>query len=497
MAQPTLNQRDATEQHEPALVGTSDEKFAESLRWIGIVKLATQLAGWAVTIFVARILSPAAYGVVAAGAAYIALIRMLTELGLASALVARPSVTARERDQTATLAIGAGIATILATAIAAPWVASLLREPALTAVLPVLSIGSALSATNAVPIASLQRELRYRELALTDLARAITAALVLLATAVAGLGYWSLVLSEVLASVLFTIVLLQRSSFRLSRPRLSEIKEILTSSLDILGSRIAWYVSNNIDVMIVSRQLGASALGVYSMAWTLTSAPAEKLTGVLYAVTPGIFAKSQRNLPELRRYFLATLEALLALVLPLSLGLAIVAIDFVPLVLGERWRPAIPVVQYLGILIPLKTITPLCGQALVAIQRSRLVMFYAVGLAIALPGAFLLGARWGAPGVAMAWALVYPPFSALQFVITSHQLGIKLRDLGTRFLWPVMASLAMVLTTVCCQRLLGTSAPLGRLAATVFVGALSYGLVMAGFRRAQLQAALAFIRLRK
>ena len=458
-----------------------DRSFAGGIAWSGLARLLSQTITWLVTLAVARLLVPSDYGVVASATIYLGLVRVVTEFGLGTAIVAQRSLTDRQISQLGGLAFLLGIGAWILTVVLANPIALLLRVPALSAVLPVLGFATAVSTLNALPTAILQRNLEYRALSQLELLRALVASGTLLLFAQLEFGYWALVLNEVAAVAAYAIALYLRTRYRLARPRLADVRSSLRLSGEIVVARLAWFAYSNADVGIVSRKFGTAILGDYSMAWTLTSIPSEKIGGVIMSVTPGILARVQHDKAELGRYFLMLVEGLSLLLLPATVGIALTAELLIPLLLGEKWRGAIPLVQILGVLLALRSITPVCGQVLVARLRSDLAMKYNITAAIVMPVSFLVGSFWGVTGVALAWLTVSPPLSIAIFVITCREISLPISKLIAVVARPLAAVLVMAFAVLAVRSSLVSSAlPASfQLAALVFTGAITYSGILA------------------
>lgn len=413
-----------------------DRRFAGGIAWAGLVRLSSQTLTWAVTLLVARLLTPADYGIVASAAVYLGLVRVVTEFGLGTAIVTQRDLTPLQIAQLGGLAALLGGAAWVGTLALAGPIALMLRVEELRQVVPVLGFATAVSAMNALPTALLQRELEFKRLSQLELLRALVASGSLLLYAWLGLGFWALVLNEVTAVAVFALALYAATRYQIARPRFEDIRASLRLSADLVVARFAWFVYSSADMAIVSRRLGKAVLGDYSMAWTLTSVPTDKISTVIMSVTPGVLARVQRDLPELRRYFLLLLQGLALVLFPATIGIALTADSFIPLLLGEKWRGSIPLVQPLGLLLALRSITPVCGQVLVARLKSGLMARFNVAGAILLPICFAVGTRWGVLGVAVAWLLVSPFFSLYLFSATCREIELPLSRVATTLAGP-------------------------------------------------------------
>jgi PST family polysaccharide transporter len=229
---------------------------------------------------------------------------------------------------------------------------------------------------------------------------------------------------------------------------LRPLLEPLKLGWHVTVSRVAWYAYSNADYAIVGRVLGKNALGTYGFAWQIASIPVDKVSAVVGRVTLPIFARVQDDYAAVRRYLRALIEGLALITFPLSFGLALVADDFVLLALGEPWRPAIVPLRLLALYAGFRSVTTLFPQVLVAIGRARWGMILSLLLAIVMPAAFLIGARWGTGGVATAWIIAYPLVVVpLLIVYTLRCIGETVRGyLGA--LWPATQATALMAASV-------------------------------------------------
>src|SRR4029077_18333826 len=211
----------------------------------------------------------------------------------------------------------------------------------LRSVVVVMSIPVAIGALRTVPTALLERELRFKLLSVIEAIQVSLQAVVVILLALAGHGYWALVLGSVAGTFVSTgpILIFRPSGFAWPRP--ASIRGALTLSRHVLISRVAWYVQTNSDFLVAGRVLGQVALGAYTLGWTIASAPVDKITALVARVAFPVFASVQDDLAALRRYLLTLTEGLAVLSFAAGIGLALVADDFVLVVLGPKWEAAI------------------------------------------------------------------------------------------------------------------------------------------------------------
>ncbi|PYO84812.1 MAG: hypothetical protein DMD65_02305 [Gemmatimonadetes bacterium] len=284
---------------------------------------------------------------------------------------------------------------------------------------------------------------------------------------------------------------------RFAWPHRQSLTHAMTFSRHIIVGRLAWYVYSNADFLVAGRILGKVALGLYEVGWNLANVPIEKITSLVGQVTPAVFSAVQRDHAALRRYLLRVTEGLALITFPASLGLALVAPDFVLLTLGDKWQGAIAPLQLLALSTGFRAVTPLLPQVLNVVGETRLSMQYGLLCVTVLPtGFYLLGARWGTVGLALVWVVVFP-----LLVLPAYRRVLQVIELSSgeylRALWPAAsASLIMGAAVVAVERAAG-AAQVSRVlgfSAQVAVGAIAYTLVCAALHRARIAAFFQLLR---
>lgn len=458
----------------------------QGVAWTTGIKWFVQVLTWAATVLVMRLLTPEDYGLVGMAALFLGLVTLVSEFGLGSAVVALRKLTSDQIAQLNTLAVLVGcIALVLSIAAAQP-VANFFDSPGLPLVIVVLSSTFIISALNVVPAAVLRRDLRYRTLALVEAGQALGDVLATLLLAWLGFGYWSLVLGRLMKFVVGAVALWSISPQRFAVPHIRELRDVLTFSLHVITGRIGWYAYSNGDYLIVGKLLGQGALGVYNAAFTLSRMPAEKITGTVARVSPGIFSAVQEDMAALRRYILILTEGLSMATFAPIVGIGLVAEELVPVLLGDVWVDAVVPLQILSIGAALSAITPILPQVLQVIQETGFAMRRNVMAVVAfIPGFWLGGTIAGVAGVALAWVLLEPLFVSLPTLFKIRaRTELTLASYG-RALWPaVSACLAMAVVVTMLRAVVhGRLETSTLLAIEVAAGAIVYFLVVFAFHR--------------
>jgi len=473
-----------------------DRTLVRGVTWTGGIKGITLLLSWASTIIVARILSPADYGLVAMATVYIGLTTMITDFGLGSAIVALPDLSGELAAQLHAVATLVGIVAFGLSCLVAVPLSRFFGSPNLAPVVIVLSTALVLDSLRVVPTSILARELRFKFLSILEGLKVLIAVALTLALALWGAAHWALVLGNVFAALGVTLFVLTRLPQRFARPRFRTLKSTLAFSSHFLMGQLAWYGYSNADFVVAGRVLGGTALGQYTLAWTLTSAPADKIMAVFGRVMPTMLAAVQRDSAALKRYFFLFTETLGILIVPASAGLALVAPDFVLLVFGSKWAAAVVPLQLLCFYTAIHILGTVTTPVLqVTGQASFPARCGVVTLAILPPAFFISGSHWGTVGIAAIWLSIYPLFLVPVYLRVFRTLEIRLRDY-LECLRPTLVSVALMAIVVLTIRTLMSSAwPLAiRFTAQVASGAAAFVAAALFIQRRRLTALADFLR---
>jgi len=484
--------REATEAGTDARARALDRSLLRGVAWTAAAKWASQGLAWLSWLIVARLLSPEDYGLVGMAAIYLGLVTLLSEFGLGTAVLAVRDLSDEQLNQLNGLAVLLGWAGVVASCAMAIPLGHFFRAPDLPLVVVAMSTTFLIASFKTVPFALLQRDLRFKALALIDVSQTLVLGIAMIGFAVAGFRYWTLVCGAVLGALISTGAVLRLRHLPFARPRPTALKHAITLSSDVVIARLCWYASANADFLIAGRILGKAALGFYSVGWTLASIPVDRVGALVGQVTPAFFSAVQKNPAGLRRYVLGITEGLALITFPVSLGLALVARDFVLVVLGPKWEATIAPLQVLAAYAAVRSITPLLPQVLQIIRDSRFEMWRMVAAAVVMPVCFYVaGQRWGTVGLAMAWVLVDPLFSFVLYRRVLSKIALSARAYVVA-LWPALSGTAlMAVAVLAVGAFSGSEWSAGaRLAAQIGAGVVMYGLAcivlhrerFAGFR---------------
>jgi teichuronic acid exporter len=376
---------------------------ARALPWAATEALGVAVMSAISIAVVARILAPQDFGIIALGQAAAQLAEFIAAAGIGEALIQRRALGERHIDTAFWALLGFGAAGFLACVTLAVPLASFYALPVLSGVLVAQASSCLFSAINAVPTAILARELRIRTLALRSLSAYAVQITTTISLAVAGLGLWSVVLGAILQNIASSIILWSAYARR-PRARFSvrDLKDLLSFGLPAMLEGLAWVAAVRTFVILVGLVHGLQALGYLSFALRTTEMVASLLNSIAGRLALPFFAQIQGDPSRLRQAFLLGTRTVTAVSTPIFVGLLVTASDWVPLIFGRKWWPAVLLVQIICLVRVTAFNRMLVGPCLKALGRPAVLLVPAiVGCAVMLA---VLAATLGGNIVDAAWA---------------------------------------------------------------------------------------------
>jgi len=453
---------------------------ASAIKWGGVSQIGRQLLQVVTLVVLARLLSPADFGLVSMAAVFVGFIAIFKDLGVAAAIVQRKELTQRLLSTVFWATLALGFLSALTMVLIAPLVGDLYKQPSVALLLRVLSIAFVISGAAVLQQALLERHLRMRQLAILELISAAAGSFLAILVAFLGGGVWSLVTMSLTTAAVNSALLWVANSWRPSRVfSWSDFRSVLNFSLNLTGFNIINYFVRNADNLLVGRYLGSVALGYYSMAYRILLFPLANISSVMGRVMFPVYSRISTDLERFRRGYLLTARAISLATFPLMCGVFALRTPFVLAVFGEKWRPLIVLVAILAPVGLIQSVATTTGSIFMARGRTRLQFMYGLVTGVLAVAAFIIGLRWGVYGVAGAYAVFVLGATYPSFVIPFRLIDLRF---GTflRALWSIVfASSVMCLALVGLERLAtGRFGPVPTLLVLVPLGVGIYALAL-------------------
>jgi O-antigen/teichoic acid export membrane protein len=467
------------------------QRIVAAVGWSTGIKVAFQLVTWAMTLMVIRILSPDDYGLMAVSQVFANFLLGFSALGLGDALVQRESTPKPiVASVFGMILLTSGALTIL-LALAAYPIGRWYADDRLIPLIQVSSLGFLLNGLTTLPRVFLMKSLQLRPMFIMELSSGLAGALTVIVLAYMHYGVWALQLGWLVSNVakLLGFALLTSQFYVWPRFRLAGIGPLLNYGAYRTLEYTAWVAYSSADIFIISRWLGPTELGLYTVAMNFAGMPLNKIAPILNATAFPAFAMVQSREAEARFYALKSLRMMSTIAVPVFFGICATAPEIVDIVFGPNWLATKPILAVLALATSFRAILLLLPPYLQGIGDSRAAFWCTmIGLAV-FPPAFLLGSRWGIMGVCYAWLAAYPLVYALNALVAARRGGL---DMGAFLLTPVqpmVAGAVMIGTTTLLRASLPLDIPeLVRFTILVAAGAAVYiAILCAVFRERALE----------
>lgn len=360
------------------------EKTANGLLWGGISQGGQQVLGLVFGIFLARLLTPADYGIVGMLTIFTLIANSLQESGFISALNRKKDVTAEDFNAVFWFNVLCAILVYGLLFAAAPLIAMWFRQPVLVPLSRLLFLSFVISALGTSLRAWLFRNMMVRQSTIVNLIALVVSGVTGVTLAWNGFAYWGIAVQNLTYCFMMTT-----GSWWFCRWRptwhidLRPLRGMLGFSSKLLITNIFTYVGNNLFSIFLGRFYGEKEVGYYNQANKWTGMGYTFLTGMVWSVTQPLFARMSEDEAERRcRVFRKMLRLTAFLSFPALFGLALIAPEFIEITITAKWLPAAELMQILcvgGAFVP---IASFYSNFIISQGRSNVYMWNTIALCL-------------------------------------------------------------------------------------------------------------------
>ncbi len=308
-----------------------------------------------IELLLARLLVPETFGIVGMAVVFISFLEVLNDLGMNAALIQKKEekLTSEHFDTAFWTGLAWGLFLFLMMAvIGAPLVAQFYHEEQLRTIIPVMSLTLLLNPINLVHQAQLVKAMNFRKLALINNISNIAAGLIALLLAFLNFGVWALVFYSV-SRVIVALPLFFRATHWLPRRRWKKelFREIFNFGAYTTGTSLFNKLRGSIDFLLVGKLVGATALGLYTFAFTWTNIVRDQLVAIINKVLYPVYTQLQDDKKKMLDLFLKIVSINNFIVYPVILALFLFAENGIPIFFGHKWDGAVPIIKILCIAV--------------------------------------------------------------------------------------------------------------------------------------------------
>lgn len=405
------------------------EKAINGFFWSFMSQFGRQVLTLVITIFLARLLSPKEFGLIALVTAITGFASIFSEMGYGAALIQKKDVTDKDYSSVFWVNVLIGLFLTLLFSFGSELVAAFYDNPDLKLITILLSLNFILNAFTIVQRIQLVKEIKFKVLAKIELIAIFISGFVAVILAMYGFGVYSLVVQIISISVVSNIILWYNSNWR---PTFlidkASIKSLNKFSLNLLGNQIFNYWTKNLDNLLIGKFIGAEALGLYSRSYSLLAYRVNSVSKVLSNVMFPTLSNIQDDNKRIKNIYLKVVKVICFVVFPLIVGLYVTAENIILLLFGENWMEMVPVFKALSIYGFALAIGSVHGNIYLAKGRTGLQLKVGVFFKSLSILAIIIGLKWGVLGVAYCLGIVSLLSQFPQIRITGNLIGLKLKE---------------------------------------------------------------------
>ena len=432
------------------------------------------------TMILARLLTPLDFGLVAMVMSVMGFLRIFKDAGLSTATIQRNRITHAQVSNLFWINVLLSGFISLVMAACAPLIASFFHEPRLLGVTLVLSISFLLTGLAVQHLALLNRQMRFRAIALIEVGSMLVSVAIGVGLAWLKYGYWSLVWFQLSLPLVALFLTWSAHGWRPQLPtRGNGTGSFLRFGANLTASSFIYSIAGGADSLLIGRYSGLDSVGLYSRGGALLRRPLEQLLSPINAVFIPVLSMIQDQPERYRGTFLRAYEAIVlvgslfsALCLALARPLVLVA-------LGPKWEGVVFIFGGFALAALFNPLVATCSWLLESQGRGKDMLLTSVIISAVAICSFVVGLPYGPAGVAIAYAVfgivIQMP---VYFYVTGRSGPVGTADLWIGFfrhvpVWGVVCGATFLMLTLVPGRppfvQLVICAPVGVLAGAAFI----------------------------
>lgn len=393
------------------------QKIITGSFWTVFTNVFTRLISLIMMIFLARLLTPEDFGVVAISTVFVGVVTLFQNLGMGSAIIQRQEIDDDYLSTSFTVSVITGIVLAGLLAAVSTFIADFYNEKIVRDIILISSLGLIIGPLSSTHIAILTKNLDFKTVSIIEIVQVTLTVIISIALALYGYGPWSIALGKLIPEPLMIPFVWKLVRWR---PRVVIVKKCFNDlfgySSHLLGSNFVGYLARNIDNLIIGKFLGTEALGYYSVAYNIMIKPLPLISWSIGRVFFPVFSVTQKDKERTRQMYLKVIRSISLLTFPMMTGLIMVAEEFILTIYGAQWKPVILPLQLLCIVGALQSIGTTGELIFNSHGRPDISLKMWITTTIAYVFAFLAGINWGLIGLIASYLIIsIPIFFAGQY----------------------------------------------------------------------------------
>ena len=327
------------------------EKTIKGLFWGYLEKLGGEAVALIVSIVLARLLGPEAYGIIPLVTVFISILSVIVQGGFASALIQKKD--ADHKDFSTVFYFQLVLSSVLYTGMffAAPFIADFYNNSYLTSIVRVLSLTLIIGAFNLVQHAYITKTMQFKKYFFASFTGTVVSGIVgivlaFVITSYTGnpvYGAWALVAQKLTDYLIDTVFLWFAVKWR-PVPSFSfkKLKSLFSYGWKILASQFIDTIYKNLNTLIIGKAYSSSDLAYYNKGTTYPQIIMNNLNQAIQQALFPALSSHQDNTEKIKSMTRRAMKTSSYLVFPAMMGFAAIGEAFIYILLGDAWMSAVP-----------------------------------------------------------------------------------------------------------------------------------------------------------
>jgi O-antigen/teichoic acid export membrane protein len=317
-------------------------KGTTAFLWDIIGKFAKNGISFIVMIFLARLLEPSDFGLIAMIMVIVGIAQIFSDIGLGSALIQRRHVLAIHYSSVFYFNIISASLLTLAVYFSAASIGNFYNNPAIIPLAQVVSLAFFIDSLSSVQNTKLRRELNYALMTKINLVSSFSSGVIGIGMALNNAGVWSLVAQVLSQGLIYALLIWSAAKWRpTAHFSLKALIQLWSFGFRMFLSGILETIFTRLDYMLIGKLFSPATLGFFQQAMGLNSIVIQYSSGSLMAVLFPVLSQIQKDLPRFQRVIKKSFAVICFVVFLILGGLYVTANEFIILLFGAKWEPAV------------------------------------------------------------------------------------------------------------------------------------------------------------
>lgn len=321
----------------------TNKSVIANFMWRLAERCGSQIFSFVVSLVLARLLSPDAYGTIALITVIINILQVFVDSGMANALIQKKNADNIDFSTVFYFNVATCIFLYIGMFFAAPWIARFYKDLTLIPLVRVLSFTIVIAGVKNVQQAYVSRNMQFKRFFYSTLVGTIVSAVVGITMAYCGYGVWALVGQQLINQIMGTVILWITVRWRPEKVfSLERLKTLFSYGWKLLASSLINTLYEDLRQLIIGQMYSTESLAYYNRGNQFPTLVINNINSSINSVLMPVMSKEQDDLVRVKKMMCRTMQVSVYVIAPLMLGLVACGTPLIRFLLTEKWMECVP-----------------------------------------------------------------------------------------------------------------------------------------------------------